>query len=112
MGVNYGWEKFYTALRYAAASNDSLQRRLENVMINLVPLQRFSFPSEEMWERFQSLKEETTKCEATFEGEGRIHATTSQTADEEAKRLLQESFDIFNGLANAEGAETASQLVA
>jgi len=103
MGVNYGWEKFYVALRSAVTSNDSLQERLGFIITNLGLLQRDSFPSDEMWERFELLKKETTNCAATFEGEGRIHATTSQMADEEARRLLQMSFDIFNGLAEAEG---------
>jgi hypothetical protein len=111
MGISHGWEVFYRAVGSAVTSNESLQERLGSVIMLLGLLQRESFTSDEMWERFRSLKEETTKCPATFRGEGTIHATTSQMSDEEARRLLNESFEIFNELAEAKGREDDSSLL-
>lgn len=104
MGVDYGWEKFYSALRCAVSSKDSLQERLASVISGVCHLQRDSFSSDETWEHFQSLMKATTKCPARFEGEGKIHATTSQMTDEEADQLLESSFDLFSNLAEANGA--------
>jgi hypothetical protein len=53
-------------------------------------LTRDHFPSDEMWGRFERLMDETKNRE--------------QVTDEEAGRLLKECFDIFNGLAQAQGA--------
>jgi hypothetical protein len=107
MGVDYGWEKFYSALRNALQSNESLQERLESVIEGVCHLQRDSFPSDESWEHFDSLTKETTKCASRTPHEGTIHATTSQMSDEEAGRLLQSAFDLFSDLAEAYGAERA-----
>jgi hypothetical protein len=105
MGIDYGWEKFYSALRYALQSNESLQDRLESVIEEVCHLQRDSFPSDESWEHFDSLMKETTKRAARNQQEGTIHATTSQMSEEEAGRLLQSAFDLFGDLAEAYGAE-------
>jgi hypothetical protein len=107
MGVDYGWEKFYSALRYALQSNESLQERLESVIIGVCHLQRDSFPSDESWEHFDSLMKETMKRAARTSHEGTIHATTSQMSDEEAGRLLESAFDLFSDLAEKYGAERA-----
>jgi hypothetical protein len=56
-------------------------------------LTRDHFPSDEMWGRFEHLMDETK--------------SRSQVTDEEAGRLLKECFDIFNGLAEANGAVNA-----
>jgi hypothetical protein len=88
MGVNYGWERFYLALRSAVTSTEPLQVRLESIMTGGTGvgwLTRDHFPSDEMWRRFESLMNET---------KGR-----AQLTDEEAGRLLKECFDLFDGLA-------------
>lgn len=107
MGVDYGWEKFYSALRYALQSNESLQDRLESVIEGVCHLQRDSFPSDESWENFDSLMKKTSERAARSQHEGTIHATTSQMSDEDAGRLLQSAFDLFSDLAEAYGAERA-----
>ena len=56
MGISYGWEVFYRAVGSAVTNNESLQERLGSVIMLLGLLQRESFPSDEAWERFQSLK--------------------------------------------------------
>jgi hypothetical protein len=107
MGVDYGSEKFYSALRYALQSNESLQERLESVIEGVCHLQRDSFPNDGSWERFDSLMKETTKRASRAPHEGTIHATTSQMSNEEAGRFLESAFDLFNDLAEAYGAERA-----
>lgn len=102
MGVDYGWEKFYCAMRYACRSNESLQERLAGVIMGVCHLQRDSFPSDELWEKFDHLMSETTKRSARG-NEGTIQATTSQMSDDEAAKLLEAAFDIYNNLAKAEG---------
>lgn len=99
--VGYGWEKFYGALRGATRSSWSLQRRLESVVMGICHLRRDSFPSDESWERFDSFLKVTSKSDARNEHEGTIHATTSQMSDEDAVRLLETTFDIFNDLARS-----------
>lgn len=105
MGVEYGWEVFYTQMRAAVRSQETLQTRLEYVVSNVFPLSRDHFPSDATWEDFQTLKKEATKRPARLEGEGTIHATTSQMTDEEAKRHLETCFDLFSTIAKAAGAE-------
>jgi hypothetical protein len=107
MGVDYGWEKFYSALHYALQSNESLQERLESVIEGVCHLERDSFPSDESWEHFDSLMKETTKRASRTSQEDTIHATTSQMSDEEAGRLLESAFELFSDLAEANGAQRA-----
>ena len=106
MGVNNGWEVFYTTMRAAVRSQETLQTRLEYVVMIVYSLSsRDHFPSDEAWERFETLKRATTRLPARFEGEGTLHATTSQMTDAEAGTLLELCFDIFNEMAKAAGAE-------
>lgn len=105
MGVDYGWEKFYSALRYAVQSNDTLQVRLEYIINDICHLERDSFPSDESWKHFESLMGETTKRAARNPQEGTIHATTSQMDDVEVGKLLQSAFDLFDDLAESYGAQ-------
>jgi hypothetical protein len=105
MGVNNGWEVFYTQMRAAVRSQETLQTRLEYVVMIVSSLSRDHFPSDETWGRFETLKRATTRLPARFEGEGTLHATTSQMTDSEAGKLLELCFDIFNEMAKADGAE-------
>jgi hypothetical protein len=104
MGVEQGWEKFYFALRNALPSTESPQKRLESVISEVRRLPRDSFPSEVFWEHFKALTAETTKHAEQLPGEDSIHTTASRMSDDEAKRLLQSSFDLFSDLAEACGA--------
>ena len=106
--VDSGWEKFYTAMRYAVATNDAVQLRLANVVTCFVLLDRGHFPDDDDWEMFQKLKAETTKVpDRVRNGKGTIRVTTSQMSDDEAHALLCMAFDIFNSLAEAHGALNA-----
>jgi len=102
MDVQYGWEKFFSALRNAVASDATLQTRLERVMFETDPLRRDSFPDDGLWKRFEKLQKATTAVPAKS-SEGNIRATTSKMPDDEAGKWLQEAFDIFNEFAEAYG---------
>jgi hypothetical protein len=103
MGVDYGWEKFFSSLHFAIGSTHSLQERLHSVMSGVSHLDRDSFPDDERWERFEKLLKETTKLPARFEGEGTIQATTEQMSDDDAAKWLREAFGLFSDIALAYG---------
>jgi hypothetical protein len=103
MSVDHAWEKFYSEIRFALVSDASLQERLGCLVSGVSDLQHDSFPDEHVWDDFRKLVNETSKLEASYQGEGRIHATTSQMSDEKARECLQAAFDIFSQVAKAFG---------
>jgi hypothetical protein len=52
MGVDYGWEKFFSSIHYAVTSTELLQKRLQVVVSGIDGLRRDSFPSDTTYERF------------------------------------------------------------
>jgi hypothetical protein len=104
MGLDYGWEKFFSSLHHAVGSAAPLQELLEGVMSGVRHLRRDSFPDDETWKRFEKLLNETTYLSATG-NEGAIRATMSQMTDDEAGRCLREAFEIFSKIAEAYGAQ-------
>jgi len=104
MGLDYGWEKFFTSLHYAVGSAAPPQKLLEGVVSGVYDLRRDSFPDDETWKRFEKLLNETTYLSATG-NEGAIRATTSQMTDDEAGRCLREAFEIFSKITEACGAK-------
>jgi hypothetical protein len=104
LGADYGWEKFFTAFRFAVISEESVQARLGGVMQEVSHLQRDSFPDsdEGLWKKFHDLMDATSHVAATMD-EGTIAATTSRMGKQEARKYLQEAFDIFDELAKAYG---------
>ena len=103
MGVDHAWEKFGSAIRFALASDVSLQERLDNLISDVCHLQRESFPDEQVWDEFRKLMNETTKRGTRHQGEERIHATISLMSDEEARECLRAAFDVFSHVARAFG---------
>jgi hypothetical protein len=55
MGVDYGWEKFFSSIHYAVTSTERLQQRLQGVVSGIDGLRRDSFPNDETYERFEKL---------------------------------------------------------
>lgn len=106
MGVDYGWEKFFSSIHYAVTSTDLLQKRLQVVVSGIDGLRRDSFPSDEAFERFEKLMTATKMLPARG-NEGRLAATTSQMEESEAKQWLQETVAIFSDVAQAYGKERA-----
>jgi hypothetical protein len=103
MGVDFAWEKFDRAIRFALVSDASLQDRLGSLISDVCHLQRDSFPDEHVWDEFRKLMNETTKRGTRHQGDGRIHDTISQMSDEEAKKYLQAAFDVFSHVAKVLG---------
>lgn len=103
MGVDHAWEKFNSAIRFALVSDAPVQERLGWLISGVCELQRDSFPDERVWDDFRKLVSQTTKRGARHQGEERIHATTSQMSDEEARECLRGAFDIFSHVAKAFG---------
>jgi hypothetical protein len=85
MGVDYGWEKFFSSIHfhYAVTSTERLQQRLQGVVSGIDGLRRDSFPSDEAYERFEKLMTPTKMLPARG-NEGRLAATTSQMEESEA----------------------------
>jgi hypothetical protein len=106
MGVDYGWEKFFSSIHYAVTSTERLQQRLQGVVSGIDGLRRDSFPSDETYERFEKLMTATKMLPARG-NEGRLAATTSQMEESEAKQWLQEAVGIFSDVAQAYGKELA-----
>ena len=90
MGVDYGWEKFFSSIHYAVTSAERLQQRLQGVVSGIDGLRRDSFPSDETYERFEKLMAATKMLPARG-NEGRLAATTSKMEESEAKQWLQEA---------------------
>jgi hypothetical protein len=106
MGVDYGWEKFFSSIHYAVTSTECLQQRLQLVVSGIDGLRRDSFPSDETYERFEKLMTATKMLPARG-NEGRLAATTSQMEESEAKQWLQEALGLFSDVAQAYGKEQA-----
>jgi hypothetical protein len=102
LGINYGYENFYSVLRHAIASTDHLQKRLAGVISGIDHLEQDSFPDDETWNRFEKLVNGTTMLPPKG-NEGTIQATTSQMTDDEAALWLKEAFDIFSNIAEVYG---------
>ena len=105
MSFNYGWEKFYLAIRFGLGSSGTVQERLKAVISGVSHLSADNFPDEQNWNEFRELLHETTKHPAQG-GEGTIEATTSRMTDEEAEKCLDKAFDIFSDIARAYGRES------
>jgi hypothetical protein len=70
MGVDYGWEKFFSSIHYAVTSAERLQQRLQGVVNGIDGLRRDSFRSDETYERFEKLMTATKMYkDATCEGQ-------------------------------------------
>jgi len=86
MGVDYGWEKFFSSIHYAVTSTELLQS-LQVVVKEIDGLRRDSFPSDKTYERFEKLMTAAKMLPARG-NEGRLAATTSQMEESEAKQWL------------------------
>jgi hypothetical protein len=106
MGVDYGWEKFFSSIHYAVASTERLQQRLQEVVSGIDGLRRDNFPSDETYARFEKLMT-ATKVLPARGNEGRLAATTSQMEESEAKQWLREALGLFSDVAQAYGKEQA-----
>ena len=106
MGVDYGWEKFFSSIHYAVTSTELLQKRLQVVVKEIDGLRRDSFPSDKTYERFEKLMTATKMLPARG-NEGRLAATISQMEESEAKQWLQEALGLFSDVAQAYGKEQA-----
>ena len=106
VGVDYGWEKFFSSIRCAVTSTELLQKRLQVVVKEIDGLRRDSFPRDETYERFEKLMTATKMLPARGT-EGRLAATTSQMEESEAKQWLQEAVGLFSDIAQAYGQERA-----
>lgn len=90
MSVDYAWETFHNAIRFALVSDAPLPERVRNLISDICHLQRDSFPDERLWDEFRKLMNESTKRQ-------------SQVSDKEAKEYLQAAFEIFSHVAKAFG---------
>lgn len=108
MALNYGWEKFFSAVYGSIGSGLSPQDRLANSYVfDIIHVRREDVPSEEIWERIQKLTRAVTSMPATG-AEGSVKATTSEMSSDEAAKWLQEIVSIFNEIAEAYGSASSN----
>jgi hypothetical protein len=108
MALNYGWEKFFSAVYGSIGSELTPQDRLANSYVfDIIHVRRDDVPSQEIWERIQKLTRAITSKPAK-QAEGSVKATTSEMSCEEAAKWLQEIVSIFNEIAEAYGAASSS----
>jgi hypothetical protein len=91
MGVDYGWEKFFSSIHYAVTRTERFQQRLQGVVSGIDGLRRDSFPSDETFERFGKLMTATKMLPARG-NEGRLAATTSQMEESEARQCCKKQW--------------------
>ena len=103
MALNYGWEKFFSAVYGSIGSELPSQDRLANSYVfDIIHVRREDVPSKEIWERIQNLTRAVTSKPAKG-SEGSVKATTSAMSSDEAAKWLQEIVSIFNEIAEAYG---------
>jgi hypothetical protein len=108
MALNYGWEKFFSAVYGSIGSELTPQDRLANSYVfDIIHVRRDDVPSEEIWERIQKLTCAVTRMPAKG-AERSVNATTSEMSSEEAAKWLQEIVSIFNEIAEAYGSASSS----
>ena len=108
MALNYGWEKFFSAVYGSIGSELTPQDRLANSYVfDIIHVRRDDVPSEEIWERIQKLTQAITSKPGKG-GEGSVKATTSEMSSEEAAKWLREIVSIFNEIAEAYGSASSS----
>lgn len=108
MALNYGWEKFFSAVYGSIGSDSTPQDRLANSYIfDIIHVRRDDVPSDDIWERIQKLSRAVTNGPARQAG-GSVKATTSEMSNEEAAKWLQEIVSIFNEIAEAYGSASSS----
>ncbi len=107
MALNYGWEKFFSAVHSSICSELTLQDRLANSYVfDIIHVRQEDVPSQDIWERVQRLTRAVTSKPAKH-NEGTVKATTSEMSSDEAARWLQEIVSIFNEIAEAYGADAS-----
>ena len=98
MGIGYAREKMGVAIRYLAASPDSLDRRLYKAMAlsmthGVSDAQQGDYLPAELLERMNSLVERMTAKEA-LGNEGTLQATLTTMSEEELVECANEMLDI------------------
>ncbi len=97
MGISYAWEKFFSAVNYAASSTASVQERLANAYVGDIMLVRSEDVPSELWERIEKLTAAVTELPARGD-EGTVEATTSQMSSDDASKWLSQIVSIFNDI--------------
>lgn len=108
MALNYGWEKFFSAVHNAIGSEEPPQKRLASAYIfNIIHVHRDDVPNDEVWARIEKLTRAVTNKPAKG-NEGTVEATTSVMSTEEAQKWLKEIVSLFGEIAEAYGAASSN----
>ena len=102
MSLSYGCEKFYNAVSTAMVSDESLQKRLEDVYSSGLDRLGGADVPLNVWDRLQELKRAATSAVVNV---GSIHATTSAMSDRDASKWLEQIAGMFKDVAEAYGVE-------
>lgn len=93
---NYTWEKLFTTILILATGDGSAKERLiDAYSSSLMRLEPDDLP-EGLQKEFAELQDNLTATEATYEGEGRIHASVMKMSTIEANRIIEQIISIYD----------------
>jgi len=93
---NYTWEKLNNTISILATGNGSVQERLIDAYTSsLMLLEPDDLPIG-LQKEFSQLQESLTNVEASYPGEGRIHATIMQMDAIKVKEIVEQIFSIYD----------------
>lgn len=104
MSLAYGWEKFYTAVYTAMASDEPLQKRVATAHSYFLAFVAKENVPADVWERLQEWTKAVNSVPPVA-NERSIGATTSLMTDQEAGKRLEEVAGMFSDIAQAYGVE-------
>lgn len=103
MSISYGWEVLYTTTRGLATGEGRIQERLGAVFTNYLAarisnLKRDGQITDEMQEKLDDVRRRMTVVPAAGR-ESSYDATTRSMSDEEARKIAEILFDLFDEVA-------------
>ncbi len=93
---NYTWEKLFTTILILAQNDGTVQERLIDAYTSsLMRLDPDDLPKS-LQKEFAELQDKLTSVEATYQGEGRIHASVMSMSKIEANRVVEQIISIYD----------------
>jgi hypothetical protein len=105
MSLNYAYEKFFSAVLNMASSPKRLRERIEDAYVyNIIHVREEDLPSGCLTD-FRKLKEQMTRREPRFPGEGSVRATARQMSWQELHDAARRITRLFDSVCAAQHTE-------